>query len=73
MNDYKGFIITESKYIEESHPQYNYLAFRAENIIGQYIESVFHDLDLKIKTYDELLNIFLRNLDNFISKIEKTY
>jgi peptide methionine sulfoxide reductase MsrA len=70
MKDYKGFIITESKYIEESHPQYNYLAFRAENNKGQYTESVFHDLDLKMKTYDELLNIFLRNVNNFINKLE---
>lgn len=68
MRDYKGFIITESQYVEEPHPQYNYLSFRAENDMGQYVEVVFHDGDLRVKTYDELLGIFLKHIDRFVEE-----
>lgn len=69
IKDYKGFVITASQYIEAGHPQYNYLGFRAENDVEQYIEVVFHDIDLRTKTYHELLNIFLRRIDEFIEEI----
>ena len=71
MKDYHGFIITEWKYIEKSHPQYNYLGFMAENNIGQHIEVVFHDIDMRCKTHDELLDIFLKRVERFIDEINK--
>ena len=63
--------MAETRYIEEAHPQYNYLGFQATNNVGQYIEVAFHDIDLRIKTYHELLDIFLRRLDKFIEEIKK--
>lgn len=68
IKDHKGFVVTETQYIEPTHPQYNYLGFRAENDIGHYIEIIFHDIDLRIKSHDELLSIFLRRLDEFIEE-----
>lgn len=66
---YKGFAITESQYIEEPHPQYNYLGFTANNSYGQHYEVIFNDLDMRIKTHNELLNIFIEGLDKFIKKV----
>ena len=65
---YKDFVITESQYIEEPHPQYNYLGFMANNSSGQHYEVIFNDLDMRIKTHNELLNIFIEGLDKFIKK-----
>ena len=73
VKDYCGFIITEGQYIEEPHPQYNYLGFKAENDIGQYIEVIFHDIDMRIKTHDELLDIFLKRVDQFIDDLGDIY
>lgn len=73
IKDYRGFIITEEQYIEESHPQYNYLGFKAENDIGQHIEVIFHDMDMRIKTHDELFDIFLKRVDQFIDDIGGIY
>jgi len=67
--NYKGFVITETQYIEPQHPQYNYLGFKATNDVGQSIEAAFHDIDLRTKTYHELLDIFLKRLDEFIEEI----
>ena len=73
IKDYRGFIITEEQYVEEPYPQYNYLGFKAENDVGQCIEVVFHDIDMRIKTHDELLNIFLKGVDQFIDEIAGIY
>ena len=73
IKDHRGFIITEEQYVEEPHPQYNYLRFKAENDIGQYIEITFHDVDMRIKTHDELLDIFIKKLDLFIEEIGGIY
>ena len=73
IKDYRGFIITEEQYIEEPHPQYNYLGFKAENDVGQYIEVIFRDMDMRIKTHDELLDIFLERVDQFIDEIGGIY
>ena len=73
IKDYRGFIITEGQYIEEPHPQYSYLGFKAENDIGQRIEVVFHDIDMRIKTHDELLDIFLKRVDQFIDSLGGIY
>lgn len=62
---YKGFEIKIEKYIEERHPQYSYLGFTAR--CGEkYLNAIFHDLDMRLKSEDELLKIFLKRLDNFI-------
>ena len=63
--NYKGFNITIEKYIEDRHPQYNYLGFTAR-YEEKYLNAIFHDLDLRLKTEDELLKIFLKRLDEFI-------
>lgn len=68
IKDYRGFTITGNQYVEKSHPQYNYLGFKAENDIGQHIEVTFHDIDMRCKTCDELLDIFLKRLDEFIEE-----
>jgi hypothetical protein len=73
IKDHRGFIITEEQYIEEPHPQYNYLGFRAKNDVGQGLEIVFHDIDMRVMTRDELLNIFLKRLDRFIEEIGGIY
>ena len=70
IKDYRGFKITEEKYIEKPHPQYNYLGFKAENDAGQHIEVVFRVIDMRIKTHDELLDIFLKRVDRFINEID---
>ncbi len=63
--NYKGFEIKIAKYIEERHPQYNYLGFEAR--CGEKcLHAIFHDLDMRLKSEDELLKVFLKRLDNFI-------
>lgn len=63
--DYRGFEITKEKYIEERHPQYNYLSFTA--ICNEkYFYIVFRDFDMRITTEEQLLRIFIRRLDKFI-------
>jgi hypothetical protein len=63
--NYKGFDIKIEKYIEKRHPQYNYLGFTAR-CGKRYLNSIFHDLDMRLKSEDELLEIFLKRLDSFI-------
>ena len=63
--NYKGFEIKIVKYIEERHPQYNYLGFEAR-YGKKYLHTVFHDLDMRLKPEDELLRTFLKRLDKFI-------
>lgn len=69
INDYKGFIISESQYIEQYHPQYNCLGFRAENAKKQYIEVSFSDYDIRLKGRDGLLDLFLRQVDRFNNEL----
>lgn len=63
--NYKGFDIKIEKYIEKRHPQYNYLGFTAR-CGKRYLNSIFHDLDMRLKSENELLEIFLKRLDSFI-------
>lgn len=63
--NYRGFEITKDKYIEERHPQYNYLCFNA--ICNEkYLYMVFRDIDMRIATEEQLLRIFISRLDRFI-------
>lgn len=62
---YKGFEITKKKYIEERHPQYNYLSFTAI-YNKKYLYIVFRDIDMRIATEEQLLRIFINKLDRFI-------
>ena len=63
--NYRGFEITKKKYIEERHPQYNYLSFTA--ICNEkYLYIVFRDFDMRIATEEHLLRIFISKLDEFI-------
>lgn len=63
--NYKGFKITTEKYIEERHPQYNYLGFTARQG-KKYLTAIFYDFDIRLKTEEELLKVFLEGLDRFI-------
>ena len=63
--NYRGFEITKDKYIEERHPQYNYLCFNA-TCNKKHIYVVFRDIDMRIATEEQLLRIFIRRLDRFI-------
>ena len=63
--NYRGFEITKDKYIEERHPQYNYLCFNA-TCNKKHIYMVFRDIDMRIATEEQLLRIFIRRLDRFI-------
>ncbi len=63
--NYKGFEIKIEEYIEKRHPQYNYLGFTARR--GEkYLNAIFHDLDMRLKSKNELLEIFLKRLNSFI-------
>ena len=63
--NYRGFEIIKDKYIEERHPQYNYLCFNA--ICNEkYLYMVFRDIDMRIATEEQLLRIFISRLDRFI-------
>ena len=62
---YRGFEITKDKYIEERHPQYNYLCFNAI-CNKKYLYMVFRDIDMRIATEEQLLRIFISRLDRFI-------
>lgn len=63
--DYRGFEITKKKYIEERHPQYNYLSFTAV-CNEKYLYIVFRDIDMRIASEEQLLRIFISKLDEFI-------
>ena len=63
--NYRGFEITKDKYIEERHPQYNYLCFNA--ICNEkYLYMAFLAIDMRIATEEQLLRIFISRLDEFI-------
>ena len=62
---YRGFEITKDKYIEERHPQYNYLCFNAI-CNKKYLYMGFRDIDMIIATEEQLLRIFISRLDRFI-------
>lgn len=63
--NYRGFEIIKDKYIEERHPQYNYLCFNA--ICNEkHLYMVFRDIDMRIATEEQLLRIFISRLDRFI-------
>ena len=63
--NYRGFEITKEKYIEERHPQYNYLSFTAI-CNKKYLYIIFRDIDMRIATEEQLLRIFISRLDEFI-------
>ena len=68
--EYRGFEITAGRYIDERHPQYNRLSFTAKD--GQkYIDAVFHDLDTRVKSEEELMEIFMKRIDDFIEDTTK--
>lgn len=67
--EYRGFEITTVKYVEERHPQYNYLSFMARNG-DKHINAVFRDLDMRIKSEEELLSIFKNRIDSFIEEMD---
>lgn len=63
--NYRGFEIIKDKYIEERHPQYNYLSFNA--ICNEkYLYMIFKDIDMRIATEEQLLKIFISRFDRFI-------
>ena len=63
--NYRGFEIIKDKYIEERHPQYNYLSFIAM-CNKKYLYIVFRDTDMRIAIEKQLLRIFISRLNRFI-------
>lgn len=62
---YKNFEIIKNKYIEDRHPQYNYLSFIAI-YNKKYLYAVFRDIDMRLSTEEQLLTVFKNSIDDFI-------
>lgn len=62
---YKNFEIFKHKYIEDRHPQYNYLSFTAI-YNKKYLYVVFRDIDMRLSTEEQLLTVFKNSIDDFI-------
>lgn len=64
---YMGFELRKSEYMEERHPQYNYLGYSA--IRGEYyIQVKYTDLEIRTIPIEILFLKFIQHLDRFISE-----